>query len=120
MKVGMATYGARFPAADTLLLEPDRHDERLFFANIFRYADRQRLADHAYQRTRRDLLAQADALAPVLERRGLGLNLPILRRRRSFETAAAERARRARQAPGRLDRALRRLERAVARSPGPG
>jgi predicted acylesterase/phospholipase RssA len=120
MKVGMATYGARFPAADTLLLEPDRHDERLFFANIFRYADRQRLADHAYQRTRRDLLAQADALAPLLERRGLGLNLPILRRRRSFETAAAERARRARQAPGRLDRALRRLERALARSPGPG
>jgi NTE family protein len=118
MKVGMATYGARFPAADTLLLEPDRHDEQLFFANVFRYADRQRLADHAYQRTRRDLLAQADALAPVLRRRGLSLDLAILRRRRSFATAAAERARRARQAPQRLDRALQRLERALR--PGRG
>jgi NTE family protein len=120
MKVGMATYGARFPAADTILLEPDRHDERLFFANVFRYSDRQRLADHAYQRTRRDLLAQADALAPVLERRGLRLNTQVLRRRRSFSTAAEERAQRARQAPRRLDHALRRLERMLARPRGKG
>jgi hypothetical protein len=111
MKVGMATYGARFPEADTLLLEPDRHDERLFFVNVFRYADRRRLADHAYQRTRRDLLAQADALAPVLERRGLRLNTRMLRRRRTFATAAEERARHTRQTPRRLDDALRRLER---------
>ena len=115
MKVGMATYGARFPAADTILLEPDRHDERLFFVNVFRYADRQRLADHAYQRTRRDLLAQADVLAPLLERRGLRLNVKVLRRRRSFADAARERTRRARQAARRLDHALQRLERVLAR-----
>lgn len=113
MKVGMASYGARFPAADTLLFEPERHDELLFFANVFRYADRQRLADHAYQRTRRDLLARADVLAPLLQRHGLELNLAMLRRRRSFNTAAEERARRARQAPRRLDRALQRLERTL-------
>jgi NTE family protein len=55
MKVGMASYGSRYPRADTLLLEPDRRDERLFFANVFSYADRRRLLKHAYQRTRRDL-----------------------------------------------------------------
>ena len=115
MKVGMATYGARFPAADTLLLEPDRHDERLFFVNVFRYTDRRRLAEHAYQCTRRDLLAQADVLAPLLESRGLRLNVKLLRRRRSFATAAEASAQRARQATRRLDHALQRLERALAR-----
>ena len=114
MKVGMSSYRERFPSADTLLLEPDQHDERLFFANIFRYSDRQRLADHAYQRTRRDLLAQADALAPVLERSGLRLNLRALRQRsRSFATAAEERFRRARSATRRLQQTLDRLERLV-------
>ncbi len=115
MKVGMATYGARFPAADTLLLEPDRHDERLFFVNVFRYTDRRRLAEHAYQCTRRDLLAQADVLAPLLESRGLRLNVKLLRRRRSFATAAEAGAKRARQATRRLDHALQRLEGALAR-----
>ena len=115
MKVGMATYGARFPDADTVLLEPDRHDERLFFANIFRYAERRRLADHAYQRTRRDLLEQADALGPLLERRGLRLRTKVLRdRRRSFSTSAEERSRRTRHTARRLDQALERLESILA------
>ncbi len=115
MKVGMATYGSRFPGADTLLLEPDRDDERLFFANVFSYTERQRLAEHAYQRTRHDLLAQADALVPVLERHGLRLNLKALRdRRRFFPTAAIEHSERARQMTRRLNRALGRLEQLLA------
>lgn len=121
MKVGMATYGARFPDADTLLLEPDRHDERLFFANVFRYSERQRLADHAYRRTRRDLLAQADALAPVLERRGLRLNLKVLRdRSRSFTSEAMKRSTHARHTARRLDHALERLERLLSIQPPAG
>jgi NTE family protein len=111
MKVGMATYGERFPAADTLLLEPDRHDERLFFANVFRYAERLSLADHAYRRTRRDLLAQAEALAPLLERRGLRLNLGVLRDRNRSLPAARATAQRVRQTARRLDVALDRIER---------
>ncbi|MGA2706836.1 MAG: patatin-like phospholipase family protein [Steroidobacteraceae bacterium] len=118
MKIGMSTYGARFPTADTLLLEPDRHDERLFFANVFRYAERIRLADHAYQRTRRDLLAQADQLAPLLERRGLQLNIGVLRdRNRSLPRAAPKASPRVRQTARRLDLALERIER-VLRIPG--
>jgi predicted acylesterase/phospholipase RssA len=111
MKVGMAAYPARFPAADTLLLEPDRHDERLFFANVFRYAERLSLAEHAYRRTRRDLLAQAPVLAPLLERRGLRLNLQVLRARNRSLPAARSTALRVRQTARRLDVALARIER---------
>jgi hypothetical protein len=115
MKVGMASYRARYPNADTLLFEPDRHDERLFFANVFRYADRQRLAEHAYQRTRRDLRRQAKALIPLLQRHGLRLNTQVLRdRRRTFSTAGEERMRQARQLTRRLDTALARLESLLA------
>ncbi len=117
MKVGMATYAARFPAADTLLLEPDRHDERLFFANVFRYAERLSLADHAYRRTRRDLLAQADVIAPLLERRGLRLNIKVLRDRNRSLPAARKTSHRLRQTARRLGFALERIER-MLRAPG--
>jgi predicted acylesterase/phospholipase RssA len=111
MKVGMATYGARFPQATTVLLEPDRHDERLFFANIFRYSERHELVNHSYQRTRRDLLAQADALGPLLERHGLRLNTRALRDpRRSFPIPAREGLRHSRNTVRRLHLALTRLE----------
>jgi NTE family protein len=111
MHVGMASYRARFPAADTILLQPDRHDEQLFFTNVFRYTGRHRVADHAYQSTRRDLRAQASAIAALLEPHGLHLNERLLRdRRRSFATAACERAQRVRHTAGRLDAALNRLE----------
>ncbi len=112
MQVGMASYRERYPEADTLLLEPDRHDETLFFSNVFRYSGRQRLVNHAYQQTRRDLLAQASVLGPLLERRNLGLDMKVLRdRRRVFSTAATTRAVSARQTVKRLSNALDRLDR---------
>lgn len=112
MKVGMASYALRYPAADTLLLEPDRHDEQFFFTNVFGYAGRRRLAEHAYQSTRRDLLAQADTLGPILERHGLALNTKLLRdRKRKFSTAAHERSARTRHTTRDLSRALDRIER---------
>jgi predicted acylesterase/phospholipase RssA len=117
MQVGMASYGARFPRADTLLFEPDRHDETLFFTNVFRYSGRRRLAEHAYQQTRRDLDDQAATLAGVLRPHGLELDLERLRdRRRTLATAARERAVHAREMTTRLRGALSRLERLLARS----
>ncbi|HEU4624084.1 MAG TPA: patatin-like phospholipase family protein [Steroidobacteraceae bacterium] len=111
MKVGRASYRARYPSADQLLLEPDRHDERLFFANVFRYAGRRRLAEHAYQCTRRDLLRQADAVSRMLARHGLRLNQRVLKeRKRSLSTAASERRAHGRRALHGLDHALRELE----------
>ena len=115
MQVGMASYGARYPHADMVVLEPDRHDERLFFANVFRYSGRQQLVEHAYQRTRRDLLAQQEALGAVLARRGLALDTRILRdRRRTFASAVRDRERHRREVAPRLDRALHTLERMLA------
>ncbi len=111
MHVGMSRYGLNFPHADVVLLEPERNDAQLFFTNVFRYTGRHRLVEHAYQRTRRDLLAQADTLAPLLARRGLQLNERRLRdRKRTFASAAGERAARARQTPRRLNAALNRLD----------
>jgi len=117
MKVGMATYGARYPTADMLLLEPDRHDERLFFANVFRYAERLSLAEHAYRRTRRDLLAQSKALAPLLERRGLRLNIAVLRDPNRSLPAARRTWHRVRQTARRLEVAVQRIER-LLQAPG--
>jgi NTE family protein len=88
MKIGMAGYAARFPHSDRLLLEPDRHDEAMFFANVFRYAERHELANHAYQSTRRDLLAHAEQLAPVFARHRIELREDRLRdKHRTFNTA---------------------------------
>jgi hypothetical protein len=60
---------------------------------MFRYSDRRRLVDHAYQSTRRDLLRRADELDPLLARHGLRLVPEALKDpARSFE-AALERQR---------------------------
>jgi len=116
MQVGMAGYRARFPTADLLLFEPDRDDEQMFFANVFRYADRRKLVDHAYQRVRADLRRHAATVDAVLQRHGLRLDRDVLRdRHRSFH-ASIEQQRRANARVFRdLDRTLRRLERLVGR-----
>ena len=115
MQVGMKTYKKRYPRADVLLFEPDRGDDELFFQNMFRYSDRKRLAEHAYQRTRRDLLAQADGLEVMLARHGLGLRRDVLRdRSRTFAGAVRERRRRQQPVTGPLHQALDRLAAVLA------
>ncbi|HEX8755973.1 MAG TPA: patatin-like phospholipase family protein [Steroidobacteraceae bacterium] len=115
MQIKMADYAASYPRADILLLQPDRRDEQFFFTNVFRYAGRRRLADHAYQRTRRDLLAHASTLAPLLAQHGLSLDTRRLRDpERKFSTAARERSAHVRHVTMRLGRALGRLEDIVA------
>jgi NTE family protein len=117
MKVGMASYRLRYPDVDQLLLEPDRDDERLFFTNVFRYSGRRRLAEHAYQCTRRDLLKQADALDSMLRRHGLRLNRKMLSTPgRTLSTAMNERRVHGRRATRDLDRALTQLERLMSRT----
>jgi predicted acylesterase/phospholipase RssA len=114
MQVGMRTYKQSYPTTDVLLFEPDRGDDELFFKNVFRYADRKRLAEHAYQRTRRDLYAHADALEPLLARHGLRLRRDVLAdRSRTFTAAVQERGRRMQPVTGTLHRTLDRLEAAL-------
>lgn len=112
MQVGMANYRARFPHTDQMLFEPDRNDGRIFFANVFRYNDRQRLVEHAYQSMRRDLRRQAPALAPMLARHGLLLRDDVLQdHRRRFATAIERRARDTLHVVRNLNVTLDRLER---------
>ena len=81
MQVGMADYPAAYPRSDILLFEPDRDDETMFFLNVFKYRDRERLTEHAYQRTRADLRRAGAALDKMLSRHGLRLDLKVLRER---------------------------------------
>jgi len=114
MQVGMRTYQKTYPTADVLLFAPDRGDDELFFKNVFRYAERKRLAEHAYQRTRRDLRACADALEPLLARHGIRLRRDVLEdRSRTFTEAVQERRQRMQPVTGPLHRALDRLELAL-------
>ena len=115
MQIKMASYASSYPRADILLFQPDQHDEQFFFTNVFRYAGRRRLANHAYQRTRRDLLANAGTLAPLLEQHGLTLDVKRLRDpERRFSSAARERSAHVRHVSRRLGRALGRLEGIIA------
>lgn len=74
LTVGIEKYRATHPDADVVLFEPDRNDADLFFTNLFSYSGRRRLAEHAYQVTRRQLLDRADELAPLFARHGLTLD----------------------------------------------
>lgn len=75
MRVGMERYAAEFPDADVVLFEPAGGDSVMFYANVFSYADRRRLAEHAYQHTRAELLRRSAELEPILRRHGLALDL---------------------------------------------
>jgi predicted acylesterase/phospholipase RssA len=73
MKVGMEKYRRQYPNADVVLFEPDREDADMFFASIFSYSQRKRLCAAAYDKTRRNIVARADTLAPQLARHGIAL-----------------------------------------------
>jgi NTE family protein len=81
MKVGMERYRHQYPDADIVVFEPRRDDHELFFTNVFSYAHRRHLCEHAYQQTRDDLRRRAVSLKPVLARHGLSLNEDVLRDR---------------------------------------
>jgi len=79
MKVGMGKYATEFKDADVVLFEANRDDADMFFTNVFSYASRRRLSEHAYQKTRAELLRRKDELAPVLARHGIRIRLDVLR-----------------------------------------
>ncbi len=73
MKVGMDKYRRQYPDADVVLFEPDREDADMFFASLFSYAQRKRICDAAYRKTRQNLADRADTLGPQLARHGIAL-----------------------------------------------
>ncbi len=78
MRVGMERYAREFPDADVVLFEPAQDDEVIFFANMFSYADRRKLAEHAYRHTLSELRRREGELAPVLARHGVELDRAAL------------------------------------------
>ncbi|MCL4812375.1 MAG: patatin-like phospholipase family protein [Vicinamibacteraceae bacterium] len=82
MRVGIAAYAPRFPGQELVLFEPQPDDYRMFFTNIFSFAQRKAVAEYAYEATRRDLLRRFDVLAPIFERHGLRLRRDVLEDRR--------------------------------------
>ena len=79
MVVGMARYHAHYPTADVVLFEPERHEYRLFFSNIFSFRSRREVCEIAYQATRRDLWRRRGTLAPIFRRHGFRLRTEVLR-----------------------------------------
>ena len=78
MQVGMGRYAREFPDADVILFEPAEDDPVMFFANMFSYADRRWLAEHAYRHTLKELRRREGELAPVLARHGVALDAKAL------------------------------------------
>ncbi|MDJ0943288.1 MAG: patatin-like phospholipase family protein [Kiloniellales bacterium] len=115
MQVGMGRYEKEFPDADVVLFEPSRDDVEMFFTNVFSYADRERLSEHAYQRTRAELRRRQDELEPVFARHGIAIDQGVLSDEGRSLAQCADRAAGV-EGPGllgtatRLDAALDRLE----------
>ena len=78
MNVALDKYSRTHPDADIVLVQPHRGDNEIFFTNIFSFASRQALCDHAYRRTRANLRQKADLLDRCLERHGMSLNRELL------------------------------------------
>ncbi|MFN3629483.1 MAG: patatin-like phospholipase family protein [Casimicrobiaceae bacterium] len=109
---GVAGYSHTYAEARLIVLEPSRGDADLFFANLFSYANRRRLAEHAYQHTRAELLSRLDALRPVLAEFGLRFNERALAdpKRRLLPTSQPNHRGRTGQAISQLTRTLDALE----------
>jgi predicted acylesterase/phospholipase RssA len=78
LELGLKGYESSHPDTDILLFEPDHRDPELFLANLFSYAQRRALAEHAYQHTRADLRSRRGALRAVLARHGLAIDDAVL------------------------------------------
>jgi predicted acylesterase/phospholipase RssA len=125
MKVGMAKYDTQYETADVILFEPDRDDVKMFFANVFSFANRRRVCEHAYQTTRRDLLARREQLGPIFARHGVRMRTDILADpNRTFSTSlemgAARHGRRRAAVTAGLSRALDNLEQMLEGADLPG
>jgi hypothetical protein len=114
MEVGFAAYHERYRDADIVLLEPEREDHTMFFTNIFSFSSRRAVCEHAYETTRRLLLARFSELEPVFARHGLTLRRDRLESPRGMWAGlglSEDQGHGVVALTGRLEDALERLER---------
>lgn len=116
LEVGLAAAARRYAGADIVLVEPARDDYRMFFTNIFSFSARRAVCEHAYQATRRDLLARRATLEPALARHGVRLRVEVLEDQSRDLWTGVGLGRRESALPllRDLDRALDRLEGLIA------
>jgi NTE family protein len=89
----MSAYDSQYENADVILFEPDRDDEKMFFANVFSFSHRRWVCEHAYQTIRNDLLARYEDLEPILARHGITMRMDILEdKNRHFSTGLYEKS----------------------------
>ena len=121
MHTGLEKYSSKYKDASIVLFEPGKDDPEMFFTNLFSYASRKRVCEHAYQRTRADLLKRRYELEPVLARFGITLDIDALKDekrtldRRVFKSRQPSRDQRLKDATIDLTDAIVDLERWVAR-----
>ena len=119
LEMGLRGDASSHPGVDILLFEPDHHDPALFLANTFDCSQRRRLAEHAYQHTRRHLRSQRGVTNRALARHKLVLHSAVLdqpgrrllRPLRSVRSSAPRRGTPAGLALQRLDETLSDLQR---------
>jgi len=119
MRTAMGRYAVDYPDADIVLFEPPTDDPEMFFVNVFSYADRQRLCEHAYQQTRTELRRRAEVLEPIFARHGVRLDRAVLDdETRTLRAAAPPRTsgNPVSSVLAEIDRALARLQAALAPS----
>jgi predicted acylesterase/phospholipase RssA len=120
MGVGLATYEQRYADADVLVIEPRRDDYQMFFSNIFSFAKRKSVVEHAYHSTRVKLWRNRHRIGPILDRHGVALRTDILEdeNRDLWKSVQLHRPRRASRLPltRRLELALEQVEALVKSS----
>lgn len=119
MGAGLAAYETRYSDSDVLVFEPRRDDYDMFFTNVFSFANRKAVCEHAYRSIRQKLLRNKGRIAPILERHGLRLRTEILEEERDlWESVALYQRRKATTShlKDRLDKALAEVEAIVART----
>jgi predicted acylesterase/phospholipase RssA len=73
MNVGIASYEHRYGDRDILVFEPRRDDYEMFFSNVFSFAKRKKVCEHAYRSTLDQLRSERRRIEPVLARHGIRL-----------------------------------------------
>ena len=119
MGAGLAAYETKYADRDVLVFEPQRDDYHMFFTNVFSFANRKKVCEHAYRSTRRKLWRNRNRIAPILERHGLKLRTDELEDKdRDLWESVELNVRRRRHATShikeRLDKALAQIEALVS------
>ncbi len=110
MQVGLAKYAQQYPAVDQMVFEPNDDDGEMFFTNVFSFSSRQRVCEHAYQSTLRDLRERKAELAPILAKHGLKLRDEVLNAKSTSILHGLPKPIRQTDATARLRRALDDIE----------